>query len=161
MSGKPLYVNAKEFIESRISISNIGCWDYVGYIDSKGYPNIRKMYLAKLYSVTRVHQLSYLVYRGDYNRSLLLRHLCNNRKCINPYHLYPGTHEDNMRDMALAGSQKGSKNPGSKLSEIDVLAILNMFGKFKINEIAKKFNVTRKNIEMIKYGKTWAHITGR
>lgn len=36
-------------------------------------------------------------------RGKVIRHTCDNPRCINPYHLLVGTHADNMRDKAVRG----------------------------------------------------------
>lgn len=47
----------------------------------------------------KAHRASYLVNSGDLPEGLYICHKCNNKKCINPLHLYAGTPKDNTRDM--------------------------------------------------------------
>jgi len=59
----------------------------------------------------RAHRVSYALYVGPISKDLKILHKCNNSKCVNPDHLYMGTHADNMRDLRDAGSLKGENNP--------------------------------------------------
>ena len=51
-----------------------------------------------------VHRLAYAAYNKLRVESVtLVRHLCNNPRCINPDHLAEGTHQDNANDRVAAG----------------------------------------------------------
>lgn len=84
-------------------------------------------------------------------------HSCNNRKCINSDHLRWGTREENANDMAKSGVQKGSNNPGSKLSEAEVIYIKNNTTNTR-KELSEIFNVSIGCIGRIITGERWPHL---
>ena len=54
----------------------------------------------------------------------VVRHTCDNRKCVNPEHLVIGTHQDNMDDMKKRNrSAKGLVNGAGKLTPEQVTYI--------------------------------------
>jgi len=50
----------------------------------------------------RTHRVSWIIANGR-NPELLILHKCHNPSCINPNHLYEGSHALNMTDMVNAG----------------------------------------------------------
>ena len=59
-----------------------------------------------------VHRLAYAATYGGIPAGLIIRHRCDNPRCINPVHLEPGTHRDNTQDMIKRGRDNfgGRKN---------------------------------------------------
>jgi hypothetical protein len=67
------------------------CWNWIGAKNNKGYGVFRR---------TLAHRVSYTLSYGDipYDKPCIC-HKCDNTICVNPDHLFPGTDEDNKRDM--------------------------------------------------------------
>lgn len=106
-----------------------------------------------------IHRFVYQQCFGEIPKGLLIRHKCDNPRCINPEHLETGTVVDNSRDMIERNrSLKGSKNPKSKLNEREVRQIKAQLGKKKNVQIAKEFNVSPDTISNIKAGRIWKHV---
>lgn len=47
----------------------------------------------------RAHRAAWAIEKGEDPGKRYILHLCDNRACVNPKHLYAGSHDDNMRDM--------------------------------------------------------------
>lgn len=81
-------------------------------------------------------------------------HRCDNRRCVNPDHLFVGTRQDNVDDMMCKGrAASGSKHPKAKLTPDDVAAIKSLSGTNA--EIAKRFGVDAAVVSRVKNGKAY------
>lgn len=69
-----------------------GCWEWSGYKNKNGY-GATVLKGKKLLA----HRVSYTYLRGPIPTGLVLDHLCRNHACVNPDHLEPVTHAENMR----------------------------------------------------------------
>lgn len=78
------------------------CWIWKAYINHDGYGGFQ--FSGKW---STAHRFSYLLYVGPIPENMEVRHICHVPACCNPSHLALGTHDDNMRDMALSGRRKG------------------------------------------------------
>ena len=148
---------------SKIKINKNECWEWQGACCACGYGQVKIRRLHK--TVLSAHRVSYEHFKGKIPKNLYVCHSCDNRKCVNPAHLFIGTHQENMNDMKKKGraksiSRKGVKNPSSKLTEEDVRNIMKMLPLKNNKEIAELFNVTHSMISSIRCGASWTHITG-
>lgn len=96
-------------------------------------------------------------------KGLVVRHTCDNARCINPKHLVIGTQQDNMADRcARQRTNKGEARPQSKLTKEDVSFIRANYKRYSkvwnTNTLAKRFNVQQSLIQRVVVGESWAHI---
>lgn len=72
--------------------AGVGCWEWLGARTSNGYGSFK----AKGFS-PQAHRVGFELLRGDIPSGMELDHLCHNRGCVNPFHLEPVSHAENVR----------------------------------------------------------------
>jgi hypothetical protein len=106
-----------------------GCWLWTGSVDKDGYGRMRGSIHGVVWS-ERAPRASYQEFKGTIENGLMVLHTCNTPACINPEHLYLGTHKENGEDMIKAGHAKGWSSIGEKNGMFGRTGVLNpMFGK--------------------------------
>lgn len=93
--------NKESDIWKNYKITSSGCWEWQKYIGLNGYGQI-SINNKKI----SVHRLSYKLHFGHLPDDMHVCHKCDNRKCINPNHLWLGKDLDNLRDMWKKGRGK-------------------------------------------------------
>lgn len=77
------------------------CWEWTGACSKGGYGHISVN--RKLVQATH---FSYFLEHGKWPPpNMLICHTCDNRRCVNPAHLFVGTQMDNIHDMIAKGRQ--------------------------------------------------------
>jgi hypothetical protein len=144
----------KQKLLKRVNIDlKTNCWMWIGSKGSRGYGRIKVE--GKYQSA---HRISYLVFKGEFEKGKEIDHLCRNRLCINPSHIEQVTHLINMQRVPkdLRGGNRGGK--GYKLNKEQVIEILLLNGKMSKAEIGRKYNVSDVHINHILRGNRWKSI---
>lgn len=136
-----------------------GCWEWTARRHPLGYGMFR---IAG--SVQYAHRVSYRLYVDEIPEGMCVCHHCDNPGCVNPAHLFLGTHTDNMRDCNNKGRRPaagvfGEKHGMAKLTNAQVVEIRKMRSEGATQfDIAKEFGVARQTISHILCGDTWASV---
>jgi uncharacterized protein (DUF433 family) len=77
--------------------------------------------------------------------------------CVNPDHLFLGTHLDNVADMVAKGRQaRGKMFRGTKLTPEQVIAIRQ--SKRSLSKLAAEYGVSTSTISLVKLRRNWSYV---
>lgn len=92
-------------------IVETGCWEWQKSLMSDGYG---QFFISTEKKCAAAHIVSYKLFIGEIEKGLLVCHKCDNRKCVNPFHLFKGTYMDNTMDAQIKGRIPTSMCPSER-----------------------------------------------
>jgi len=146
---------AERFARKWVACDSTGCHIWIGNKKDSGYGQM--VYKGRR---TLAHRIAMML-EGHSVEGFYVLHKCHNRLCVNPAHLYLGDHNQNMRDMAEAGSKKGELHHNCELTDSD---LRQMFIKRyqegrTVEDIAKIFGVSKKHTSALLNARKRSHTT--
>lgn len=121
-----------------------GCWIWQLSLSNKGYAQTKVNGKTK-----EAHRLFYKKYKGDISSGMELDHLCRRRNCVNPQHLEPVTHTENMKRSPKV----------THLTDRQIKEILKLKGKKTQKIIAGIYNICPQYVGQLFNGKWRRYIT--
>ena len=148
------------------------CWPWTHTLSGSGYGRLQR---DRHYAA---HRVAYQLATGVDPGALYVLHRCDNPPCCNPAHLFLGTNDDNMADMAQKGRApggnasgsrngmrthpdsviRGSANRSAKLSEAQVREIRARHPAESSRALAAAFGVGASTVKRILRRESWTHV---
>ena len=146
--------SVKDRFESKIAYESMsGCWLWTASLDRQSYGYFFSNKTEK------AHRVSYKLYKGPIPEGLSVCHKCDVPSCVNPDHLWLGTHKDNERDKIAKGRAvyaRGESHTRAKLTEDAVIDIRKK--EMSQREYARKYGVSRTSIGWVQRRQSWNHV---
>lgn len=130
-----------------------GCWLWEGAKNPDGYGRIKDP--DRRDRQLRAHRVSYEHFRHKIPAGLVVCHKCDVRLCVNPNHLFIGTHADNVADKVSKGrcganERRGEGASRAKLTNKQANEIIN--DPRKCSDVARAYGVSMSTIYSVRKG---------
>jgi hypothetical protein len=138
-----------------------GCWVWKASTTRGGYGQIGG-FKGEKWSMLRAHRISYILYKGPIPDGQLVCHSCDNRLCVNPKHLFLGSHKDNIEDCIIKGRKVLGRNPKHNhlsfnlAQEIRLVKLKNPNLTYK--QLGKLFNTSAAQAHRIITNQIWKDV---
>ncbi len=151
--------NQIDRFHQKVLVQPCGCWEWQGQINENGYGTFLIGSRKNGTRATRLaHRIAYWLNRSEQPGQLHVCRSCDNRKCVNPAHLWLGSDLANMQDCSKKGrmNHRGESNGGAKLSIEQVRAIRNSCDSTKV--IMREYKICDQAVYDIRNRKLWRHV---
>lgn len=133
------------------------CWIWQRGKDRDGYGHIRWPI-----KTTQCHRIAYELTIGKIPEGMQVCHSCDNPACVNPSHLWLGSHAQNMKDMQQKGRRigktRGEENGRSIISTEQAIELRSLHNKLSRNELSLRYKISLGAVDHILYNGTWKHL---
>ena len=136
----------------------LDCWEWQGRRSKDGYG---KFFFN--YQHLQAHRFSWGLHFGPIPHGMLVCHHCDNPPCVNPSHLFIGTHLDNSNDKVNKGRQGPRRSPrksplftSTQIREIRLLCDSKQENPYSL---ARSFGVSRNTIRQIVSRTSYKHVS--
>jgi hypothetical protein len=155
------------------------CWMWTGTKLKKGYGRLYLHTVEGKRSILAVaHRVAWELAHSEFiSNDLFCCHYCDSPPCVNPRHLWLGTHQDNVADRQRKGRgakgerhgwythpesrPRGEMHWSAKLTAEQVREIRARSAgeRESIRSLARTYGVSRGTIHSLVQGRTWRHVT--
>lgn len=137
------------------------CWEWIAAVDKSGYgefghgggPGWKK-----------AHRVAFAMEKHLIPPGMQVLHKCDNRRCVNPNHLFLGTAADNVRDMVVKGRNGWDRSMGAakwnaKMTD-EKVAVLRLAAEHGVllSDLARYYGISRTQAMRIADGTSWKHV---
>lgn len=153
-------INPNEFVAlfwSKVAITadDDKCWEWEKSLTDKGYGSVRFNGHPQT-----AHRVSWKLTYGEIKDGLWVLHKCDNRKCVNPNHLFLGTALDNNRDRAQKGRSATAHGENCHFAKLTSNQVREIRRRASIREVpqsklAIEYGVSLTHIERIVNYRAW------
>ena len=144
-----------KYLSERIAPPNAdGCILWLGSVDKYGYGvvNRGKKHL-------KAHRVAWMLKHGEAPDGMCVCHNCDVRACVNPDHLFIGTHVSNMADKVQKKRQsRGEDHARAKLNRGHVEEIRRLYAAdegMTYRQLGHRVGVSHETIRQIIAGIIW------
>ncbi len=134
------------------------CWIFTGPKDRDGYGVFGHGRGKQI----RANRAAFEIAHGNIPPGMLVCHKCDRPSCINPAHLFLGTHKDNTRDMLAKGRGQdrfGENGPRAKLSTESVREIISKRALgLELKQIAALYGISFQHVSAIFHKRVWRNL---
>ncbi len=139
------------------------CWLWTGGLQTVGYG---RLLVGGRYE--GAHRISWELAngplpKGEGHHGACVLHRCDVRACVNPAHLFAGSHAENMADRDSKRRQRGVSQPGAKnpnvkltLEQVQTIRFLRRSTRLTAPDVARLFRVSRQTVHRLVTRQAWS-----
>lgn len=131
-----------------------GCWEWTGGLfKGSGYG---KFNAGSVGGTAYAHRFAFQLRFGAIPAGQQVLHRCDNRRCVNPSHLFLGTHRDNMLDMHSKARGRHCGKPSLTREDVEAIRSAKLTGAYgEVTRLAKKYRISTTHLRSIRKGEAW------
>lgn len=142
-------------LKARTIESPSGCWEWIGGRHGVGYGCVP----ASMGGGRYAHRAMYESVCGTIPQGMYVLHTCDNRLCINPEHLWLGTHRDNIADMNAKSRQKGGslpneRNPSCRFTDGQIRSMREARKTMSLRAMVRHFGISETHLLRVMRGES-------